>query len=318
MSVLRKGKIHASLPGTDDIKLACVGKTLIEMPHSSNGTQVLLDITRSTAINTEFDFDANYQNMTLGITDAAWANEMPWFIYLINGTNASAGVQPMISRNPCMAITPAEGYFHYSDAAADTDDELSVVVPYADGTDYSGKPCVLIGACTATYDGTEWTPDLSTAFDGGCTEDALRAAFSTEYTMPTGQNGASASTYLMANGGTAPVFSANTYRYKINRNGECFIMIYLNADGGTDGAGAVQAQLVFPYASAVQNYGQIFGRCSSATGGYHIMTALHAASVGSYALLYELDNSVATVLNGDFTNGGRTLYLNGPYQAFNS
>ena len=255
MTCIRKGKLAVSV-STKSITVASVGKTLVEMPSSTAGATVLLDITGFTET---FAFDTTFNLAGCGITETVdWGSAMPWFIYLLNGTNATAGVELVMSRNPIMSVAPAEGLFHYSDAAADTDSQLSVLLAKADGTDYSGKPVCLVGACTMTYatSDDDWTPSLATV--GGCTEDALRDACSTEYTMASGQNGAVADNggggyyYLSTDTNKPPYWTtpANvTYKYTINREGR--IGIHYCTRGAGDcidtGTGNQTLSLRLPY-----------------------------------------------------------------------
>ncbi|KKK90896.1 hypothetical protein LCGC14_2718420, partial [marine sediment metagenome] len=79
------------------------------------------------------------------------------------------------------------------------------------------------------------------------------------YTMPLAQMGAAASTHMKDNTGTAPVFTSNFYRYMIGRDGYVDCEIYLDADGGTDGIGAVTAQIALPYLYRNTDFNAIIG-----------------------------------------------------------
>jgi hypothetical protein len=68
--------------------------------------------------------------------------------------------------------------------------------------------------------------------------------------MPVTQNGAGTGKVMLDNSGTAPVFSTQVYKYWITADGSSIIRVYLNGDGGADGAGAVSALLVLPYVSS--------------------------------------------------------------------
>lgn len=316
MSVIRKGKLATALTGAD-VVVSAVGKTLVELPSATGGATVLLDITGQ---SWTIGWAASFQNAVFGITDAAWASAMPWFIYLINGTNATAGVQLGMSRSPVYRFAPVEADFAYSDAACSgTDDQGIVAVSYVDGTDYNGKPMSLIGAVTMTYDATKWVPSLtiSAANSGGCTEDALRDAFSTEYTMPVGQNDANSGKYFYS-AGTPPTFTTNNVGYKILPYGGVILQVYLDGNTGTDGAGANSMQLALPYsASSAMTYAPSFMYLAINAVEYQGAVGTIGSGATRIALNYfSALNTIAAVNCDLFGDTARSLMVSTEYQAF--
>jgi hypothetical protein len=260
MSVIRKGKLLASVAG-QVLTVAAVGKTLVELPSSTAGATVLLDISGfSEAIDFGALGDFGGTPPALGLSAANWADALPGFLYLINGTNATAGVKLGLSRSPIYTLAPAEALFHYTDVEAATDNQSSVIVSYADGTDYNGKPMSLIGACTLTYvvASTDWTPSLATV--GGCTEDALRDAFSTTYTFPVGQNGAEAGKHFTSqDGATALAFTpTNTVYYTLDRTGMC-TCTHVHTTQSAPGTDGTLVNWCLPYASGGTLYTMVVG-----------------------------------------------------------
>ena len=69
------------------------------------------------------------------------------------------------------------------------------------------------------------------------------------FNFPVAVQGAAAGSFFLANGGTAPIWSAQQETYIINRNGSLIINFSANTNT-TPGAGAVDAILAIPYSFA--------------------------------------------------------------------
>jgi len=123
-----------------------------------------------------------------------------------------------------------------------------------------------------------------------------------------------ATTVANANAGTAPIFTTNLYTYSLGLDGFCKVSIFLDADGGTDGAGAVDSRIATPYtnAGAFSTVTSTGIANSSVTGSQ--VVAMQISSGNSF---FELVEAAGTSMqNGDFGNGGRTVRTSFTYKAF--
>ena len=171
---------------------------------------------------------------------------------------------------------------------------------------------------------TDWTVQALGNKDGIGLEQ-LEKIFATEWNMPIAQNGAATGTYFKANGGTAPLFTTNTQLYRIRRNGMVEVDLKIDADAGTDGAGAVSAQIAIPTASQ-ESFDKMLGvfstkavnldpspfpvRIDVAGGAPHILLYRTGITAGA------IQTSWNAVQNGDFTNGDRHVYASFSYKGF--
>jgi len=205
----------------------------VRMSSTTAGLQVNL---RASA-NGSFTIDQTL-NWEWGITAGAnWANDRPFFLYVVNKGNTNIdGADGNSAFFLCdiwnLSVTPAAAKIGDVDAVAGTDEQGSIMLlgSYTEA-DYAALPCKLIGAfrmqyATATH---KWTPSALSANDG-IGQYALDATFGTTWTMAVNQNGAVAqaggSTFLQVTGGDntadVPLWTTTTYgdyTYKINRNG---------------------------------------------------------------------------------------------------
>lgn len=253
-----------------------------------------------------------------GITEANWTNSMPFFIGVVtNGTTPYF----TLSRLPM----PTSSYLSQdTDMCQKTDSDCDVeydVMILATGltlSNWTDKPVTQVGWIQATYatSGNAWTfAEGTNYYNTGFNFDYEKYWF----TMAQGQNGAAASTHLTANGGTAPLFTTKTYVYNINRAAKVSGRIYFNADPGTDGAGAVQAQIVTPYiaqGSGVPYYFKGYTVGATTITGAQDMAVTLTLGTNLMTLQY-LDASAlrVNITNAMYSNGARTIGFNFEYQA---
>jgi len=247
---------------------------------------------------------------------------MPWFIYLINGTNAKAGVQLGMSRSPVYRFAPVEADFAYTDAACSgTDDQGIVAVSYVDGTDYNGKSMSLIGAVSMTYDATKWVPSLtiSAANSGGCTEDALRDAFATKFTMPVGQNGCKDATEVFDEGGAAATnlnFSpTSSIKYQLDAKGIQHIQGAFVTQA-TAGANAVNVFWYIPYTTAGAATQAYFGSGKLRLGANNFSAMVETVGTLSYINAYAVAAPPASIQANDFSDTSDSFYFSISAPAF--
>lgn len=303
------------------------------VPSTTAGLYTTLQVTVGGAFNDDSHASSSLTNFGFGITEAAdWAQDVPFFIYAVNRANSDIdGVDGSsvfcLARNPAMASTPTSpnniGDF---DSNPVTDDQTSILImDQVTVANYTSLPCILIGALRMRWSTTtdDWTVQTLGAKDGIGPEQ-LQKIFATTWTYPTGQNGAASSTHVLANGGTAPLFSTTNYSYLISSDGSVFLQVAVSGDGGTDGVGAVSIQIAVPYASG-WGYNNVSG------GNFQVVNPTDGELVAianidnglSYITLSvpqvsgtALQNNLDPVQNGDFTNGGRNILGNFRYKAF--
>lgn len=308
-----------------------VGKVCV--PSTTAGRHVVLSVTAPASFNDDAHASSDLTNFGFGVTKTAhWAEDMPYFLYVVNKANSNLGGVDgnsmfFIARSPCMSTTPTNTptFFEYiADTASGpplTDVQGAIMI-LGDVTvaDYQTLPCQVIGAFRMRWSTTtdDWTVQALGNTDG-VGRNQLKKTFSKLWTFPRGQNGASANTYLLPNGGTAPVFSTNFYYYKINDEGQVTAHCTCTGDGGTDGSGAVTAVLALPYAQNDSIYttfgGEILAQGIDTTPRY----VSAQVSTGHSASLYYIGGAagdVTALQNANFSAGDRTLRFTIHYMAY--
>jgi hypothetical protein len=303
------------------------------VPCRSNtaGKKIGLKMATPITLNDFASGSTHLSGIGLGVTEANdWANTLPLFLYSVSksdsdiaDTDGSSAI--FISRNPNLHVTPASTLIGKKSTAPATDNQYAIVLLGTTYTvaNYASLPCQLIGAIGATWDASDASYTfVALSTTGGLGEEELNRIFGTDWTMPLAQNGAATGTHLHANGGTAPLFSTNTYTYQVRRNGEIAVKYHLSGDGGTDGAGAVSTRMSLPLAVLY-----VTGRSLSAWGGDIIAatTLTNDAMVlaalvdgNSYCQFAYESSAVQTsnVRNDNFTNGARQISGTFSYKAF--
>jgi hypothetical protein len=134
------------------------------------------------------------------------------------------------------------------------------------------------------------------------------------FTLPLGSFGSATGTYILANGGTAPVFTTNFYQYILERTGKVYINYFLDGDGGTDGAGAVVTRMVIPFISNSTNGFALGNGLSVSAAGVTLEgTYKFCDSAVNNIRFNNTTSGVGNVVNAVFTNGARTLSGNITY-----
>jgi len=296
----------------------------VTMPSTTGGLTVCLRVTAGGTFNDDAHASSSLTNLGFGITEAAaWANDMPYFLYVVNRANsnidgADGSSAFFISRSPCMATTPSSGDDIGDTGAIPVNDSQNVILISDDVTvaNYVSLPCQLIGAFRMQWSTVtdDWTVSALGNNDGiGRTQ--LEKIFSTVWTMPLGQNGASAGTYILPNGGTAMIFGTNDYTYKINNNGFVHAIIMMDNDGGTDGVGAVGTQIALPYAN-LSALGYIHSSAEVQAGGAFTGDHLYVKGTGQTAYIILRDDQDGDLNLASFTNADRRINTSFFFRAF--
>lgn len=214
----------------------------------SVGQLVTLKVESNISFNDDAHASSDIVGEEFGTTSGvAWGESRPFFIYAVNTDDTGSGLVFSISPLPSFRASPSSssriGY--KGNPASSASDRTMFFLLSSSPAAYVDKPCVLVGSFRmekSTLD--DWTVQTLNFDDWG---DGVGYGFeSARWIMPQGQMGASSNTFFLPNGGTAPIFSSRIYRYSMTRT-TFSAQIFLSGDGGTDGAGAVEARLVTPY-----------------------------------------------------------------------
>lgn len=267
----------------------------------SNSNGVVATATFTANVTTTDGAASDTDGNIFGITDANWANAMPMFIGVIYD-----GTTPYftISRKPLVVSGGAAGALcQEGDTDCDGTDDVMLLTTGLTLASWVNLPVTQVAWISATYAtaGGAWT-FAESAYTG------FNQLYETRrWTMPLAQQGAAAGTYFQDNGGTAPVFTTNNYAYQIDRRGVCRVYIRLDSDGGTDGAGAVDARIALPYSfdGFTNEFAGMFQTTSIGGAAANQWVTANLPTGGSYFTL--LEEGDASIQNGDYSNGGRDL-----------
>ncbi len=234
------------------------------------------------------------------------ANDLPMYVYAVSN-NTDTAIQFMLSRVPHQDQAPGSTKIGApDDAVADTQGSFWSF-DNIDETLFASMPAYCIGSFRIRKDASDdWkiTP-IAIPSDG-----VGKYQETSTFNMPANIFGASASTYLLPNGGTAPVFSTNNYIYRITRNGYVQIEVFLNGDGGTDGVGAVPVQISMPYLASNNlsgngflGFGRVFGSSISDRDVIY-----QVVENENYTFIYQ-GSSGTFLQNAGFGNGSRSISM---------
>lgn len=280
----------------------------------TQGKKVLLQVTAATHLFVDDAGASDIVGEQFGVTSGvAWGSDRPFFIYAVNGGDTNELLRFAISPNPAAKQSPATANigYHANPAATPSDNNFFFFTETDPTTTHDAVPALNIGSIRMRMSTSDdWTVQ-ALAYDDGIGRDHEEDYFD----LPLGQNGASAGTYMYPNGGTAAIFTTNVYKYQIKKNGICKCSVLMDADGGTDGAGAVDSKFAMPY------YNVLATQTIFATGAY---TAVGAAtdficiypdaSLPSFRLYAGAGASV--IQNASFSNGPRYIMADFEFKAF--
>jgi len=221
--------------------------------HSATGGA--LDVLKITATDFLLVDDTGSSDI-IGVnfgTDSteAWDQEVPFFLYAVNGDGTDSGIEFAISRNPRAKHSPATAQIAFHGTVATSDNSTTFF--FLTSTDvtatHNAKPCLLIGGIRATKSALDdWT---IIALDESQAEGILDTPHQGEtFAMAEAQNGANADSFLET-AGTEPVWatpSSIIYEYSIDLNGWVDIVLNtVNAGNVTNGVGGQALTMVIPY-----------------------------------------------------------------------
>lgn len=249
-------------------------------------------------------------------TAVAWGNDCPFFIYATYDTSDNPFI--FISACPNLeSISSNSNRISYHNTIGSVQDKYSIFVLSSSLTpaNLAGQPCIRIGAIAMTKSASDdWTVT-------GYSNDGYgigRFAENRAFLFPTGQIGAASGRYMPANGGTPPSFTTQSIYFKhLGITGLVHLQINLDGDGGTDGSGAVAAQIAVPF-SLLHPAGNTStahsARIRNAASDWHGFLISSGSFLG--LRVNNTVNAISTVNHSDFPNGDREVRANVIYQAF--
>lgn len=314
-----------SITGVDGVALATGNPGYISAPSITAGRIIPLKVTAGGTFNDDSHASSSLGNLGWGITESQdWANDMPFFLYIVNrNDNDVTGLDGdsvfALARSPVFNTTPSSANDIGNNSTIPATDSQTAMLLMSAVTvaNYVSLPCQLIGAIRMQWSTTtdDWTVQTLGNADG-LGEAALRKMFSKTWTMPLRQNGAAASTFFKANGGTAPLFTVNEYKYKLHPDGRVSVVVNIDSDPGTDGAGAVTAQMAIPYAATTGfATGTVFGRAHITNAGLTAVGVdVRLVDTETHCTFQQTDGTDVT--NANFSNGSRSVEAFFTYPAY--
>jgi len=303
-----------SVTGADGTALSATNPGYVTLQSkSSPGELITIEITADQGFIDDTGASEIIGNNFGTVAAVAWANAMPFYIYAVLNDDEDA-IAFMISRSPGYSFSYlTTGIGTPSNAIADTQGSMfsfdNITV-----TEYDVNPCVMIGSIRMTKTTSDdWTVAALANTDG-----IGRFNEETAFAMPSGTQNASAGKYMLENGGTAPVFTTNIYTYTVDsQSGEVLGTVNLSSDGGTDGVGAVSAQIILPYLPKVGSAAPFNGTFWNVSAGSGTdLAMLQIASTNLYAFIGLEAGAFAQ--NGNYSAGNRSIQGTFNYKIANS
>ena len=303
----------------DGSALAATTPGYVAVPSTTAGQLVVLKVTATDHLFVDDGGSSDIAGEEFGVTTGVeWGTDRLFNLYVVNSDDTDNGLEFAISPDPTLTTSPAtanSGY-HGNPAATPSDSNFFYLTATDVTTTHDAKPCVCIGSIRMQMSASDdWTVQTLTNSDG-----IGKFHESTEFTMPLAQMGAATGTFFHTNGGTAPVFTTNAYKYYMRRTGEVHCVVDLDGDGGANGAGAVTARISLPYAAVAgtNTMGTNAAFISYSNGTNDILGQLAVVPGETYMLprVYTSTSAFKNLDNGDFSSGARTVRSRVIYQAF--
>ncbi len=168
-----------SIVGSDGNALSSSNPCLVGMPNGAAPLEFTAPV--STTFGAASDTDGNL----FGISEANWADAMPWFLHACQGNTTSYF---SMSRNPARISSGAAAadMCQEGDTDCDAQGDMFIMASGLTLADEVDKSCVTVGSLRTTYAtaGNAWTVTALTSQDGfGLFQSGILFAF------PSGQNG---------------------------------------------------------------------------------------------------------------------------------
>lgn len=297
-----------TIHGHDGTALSATNPGIVWLQDDDNpGQLVKYEVTANQSFIDDNGASEIINNLFGLTTGVAYASDIPFFIYAVRnsdpGTNLEPDIAFMISRIPHRQVAPAAASIGApDDAVADTQGSFFSFDNITEA-DYDSQPCLCVGSFRMQMSASDdWTVQTLDTQDGIGEYQEQRT-----FTVLQATFGAGTSSYIKDNGGTAPTFTSFTYTYKIQKDGYCYSNFVISGDGGTDGAGAVNSQVVMPFSSALGGNFGIMRLDIAGTGTY---CGCEINTGGQVFTPRDVQGTVTTtniIQNADFVNGSRQL-----------
>jgi hypothetical protein len=239
-------------------------------------------------------------NLFNTFTGRAWADQMPFFVYMVASSTDTAPLM-MICRQSHHYISSASIGVSGSPVADSQFSFFSSGTPTA----YLSQSCVCIGSIRMTKDAANaWTFTALNETDG-----IGRFREGELFDMASNQGVTAASGYFLNI--TPPVFTTNTVKYSIDRQGNCYYYWNFQGDGGTDGSGASNANLMIPFDIDGSQGGALFRRGGGAGSAFFAgatrANLYYVWPFTTQSIEFHRADTNAILTNAAFTNGDRSL-----------
>lgn len=243
LSISISGNV-VTVAGADGTALGINNPAIVSLP--ANATDGYIKQRVLTA-NLTYDFDDLTGALFNMPTGENHANSFPVYLGVVLSDDDNSTIN-CISVLPNVLYTPSTGTDIGTPAApSNAGEQWSVFLTQSvTAADYTDHHVAYFGSVTCTRNGSdEWTVDaLDMQYDGIGKFQENRT-----FTVAAGLFGASAGSYIPANGGTSPVFSTNDMNWNISKDGMFTCAWDMEDDGGTDGSGAVISRVAVPFAA---------------------------------------------------------------------
>ena len=298
-----------TIQGADGRALSTSNPAIVVLP--SRGTPGQFTEYQVTA-NQNFIDDAGASeiiNNLFGLpTGVAYGEDIPFFIYAVTN-DAETLIQFMISRVHDLTSSPtnATDIGAPDDAVADSQASFWSLDNIAESL-YNGNPCLMVGSFRMQFSALDdWTIQTLDTADG-----FGKYQYERDFTFPLAVFGASAGTYIIPNGGTAPVFSDLQYLYRVLPGGMCNIQCRQNNDGGTDGVGSANSLVSCPYVIEGDS-SKVMGSCVIQGGSITSQVSTTQKSSTANAFFFR-GLGGAIVDQQDFSNGDRRFTFDATFK----
>jgi hypothetical protein len=239
-------------------------------------------------------------NLFNTVTGRAWADQMPFFVYLV-ASNTDTNPVMMICRQSHHYIASATIGVSGSPVADSQFSFFSASAP----ANYVGQSCVCIGSIRMTKDSANaWTFTALNETDG-----IGRFKEGELFDMASNQGVSAAAGFFLNI--TPPVFTTNVAKYSIDRQGMCYYYWNFQGDGGTDGSGASACELVVPFDIDGSQGASIFRRGGGAASAFFAgatrTNLFYVWPFTTQSIQFKRTDTNANLTNAAFTNGDRSL-----------
>ena len=259
-------------------------------------------------------FDGNTLGTTAGV---AWAASMPLFLYIAVRSGVAA---LMLSRNPCLTVTPSTvgKIAQKGNSNADTADSVLFLTTGLTTSEWVSQYVQPLGGMTATKNAADqWTFTIDNW--SGLGQQTIDLLMNQAWTMPAGHSGSEAGKWgFVSAGGTFPAYpEISEYSYYLKKSG--FVRISAQFYGSTgvagSGAGVLRFGMPFPCITSSNISFRGAGAMYNTTGGWQ---SVNNGTVGTFDFVTATRTATPNVeLTGNDQNGAsRNLIFSFEYKAF--